>query len=81
MLTRHHPKYWNTKPTQVQTFLDPKFSVNDVKNIALEVAKQNNKIFSSKGTIGLFQVEGKVDGVKYVLGINKGNIRQLYPKE
>ncbi|GEM_PF-2434017 len=28
----------------------------------------------------MFRVEGQVDGVKYVLGIKEGHIRQLYLK-
>jgi len=33
-------------------------------------------ILAKKGVNGMFQV----DGVKYVLGIKDGHIRQLYPK-
>jgi len=33
-------------------------------------------ILAKKGAKGMFQV----DGVKYVLGIKDGHIRQLYPK-
>ncbi|MEC2078459.1 hypothetical protein [Metabacillus fastidiosus] len=79
MLTRHHPKYWTGQVKQSQTFYDSKLSVNDVKNIALEIAKQNNTTLAKQGTNATFQVKGKVDGVEYVLGITKGHIRQLYP--
>lgn len=79
MLERHHPKYWNGTAKSTQTFYNPNLSVNQVKDIAISIAKQNSKTLSSKGTNSTFQVEGKVNGVKYVLGIQKGHIHQLYP--
>lgn len=72
MLERHHPKYWNGSVKSKQTFYNPNLSVNGVKNIANTIAK--------KGTNSTVQVEGKVNGVKYVMGITKGHIKQLYPK-
>lgn len=80
MLERHHPKYWNGTVKKNQTFYNPNLSVNQVKNIALSIAKQNSKTLRSKGTNSTFQVQGKVNGVKYVLGITRGHIKQLYPK-
>ncbi|NBJ71714.1 MULTISPECIES: hypothetical protein [Clostridia] len=80
MLQRHHPKYWNGTVKKKQTFYNPNLSVNDVKNIALSIAKQNRNKLKSKGTNSTFQVQGTVKGVKYVLGISKGHIKQLYPK-
>ncbi|MFJ7661652.1 hypothetical protein ACIQXW_04550 [Lysinibacillus sp. NPDC097162] len=80
MLTRHHPKYWDGSIRGNQSFYNPNLSVDDVKSIALNIAKQNNTILAKKGTNGMFRVEGQVDGVKYVLGIKDGHIRQLYPK-
>ncbi|MGW6384940.1 hypothetical protein [Peribacillus butanolivorans] len=80
MLTRHHPKYWDGSVKANQTYYNPDLSVNDVKKIALNIAKQNKTTLSKKGTTSTFQVTGTVDGVKYVLGITKGHIKQLYPK-
>ncbi|MFD4815102.1 hypothetical protein [Peribacillus butanolivorans] len=80
MLTRHHPKYWDGSVKAKQTYYNPDLSVNDVKKIALNIAKQNKTTLSKKGTTSTFQVTGTVDGVKYVLGITKGHIKQLYPK-
>ncbi|MGE7717490.1 DNRLRE domain-containing protein [Priestia megaterium] len=81
MLTRHHPKYWDGSVKKSQTFYNPTLSVNDVKNIALSIAKQNRSTLSKKGTNSTFQVQGTVNGVKYVMGITKGHIKQLYPKQ
>ena len=80
MLTRHHPRYWDGSVKSKQTFYNPNLSINEIKNIAIDIAKQNRTTLSKKGTNATFQVEGKVDGVKYVLGITKGHIKQLYPK-
>lgn len=80
MLTRHHPEYWDGTVKATQTFYNPNLSVNDVKNIALNIAKQNSSTLSKKGTNATFQVEGTVNGIKYVMGITKGHIKQLYPK-
>ncbi|MBR7798345.1 MAG: hypothetical protein ACQEWU_21510 [Bacillota bacterium] len=80
MLERHHPKYWNGTVKKKQTFYNPDLSVSGVKNIAISIAKQNRNTLKSKGTNSTFQVQGTVNGVKYVLGITKGHIKQLYPK-
>ncbi|MFE4133211.1 hypothetical protein [Peribacillus sp. YIM B13482] len=80
MLTRHHPKYWDGSVKAKQTYYNPDLSVNAVKKFALNIAKQNKTTLSKKGTTSTFQVTGTVDGVKYVLGITKGHIKQLYPK-
>lgn len=80
MLERHHPEYWNGTVKQAQTFYNPNSSVNDVKDIAMTIAKSNSKTLAKKGTNATFQVEGSVGGVKYVLGITKGHVKQLYPK-
>lgn len=80
MLERHHPKYWDGSVKSKQTFYNPDLSVNDVKNIAHTIAKNNKSTLAKKGTNATFQVEGTVNGVKYVMGITKGHIKQLYPK-
>ncbi|MEK4967605.1 hypothetical protein MKX29_08015 [Cytobacillus sp. FSL R7-0696] len=80
MLERHHPKYWDGSVKKDQTFYNPDLSVNDVKNIAHTIAKNKKSTLSKKGTNSTFQVEGKVNGVEYVMGITKGHIKQLYPK-
>ncbi len=79
MLTRHHPKFWVGGVKSKQTFYSPKLSINDVKNISLQIAKQNRNTLSSKGTNSTFQIKGKVNGVEYVMGVTKGHIKQLYP--
>ncbi|PAD21641.1 hypothetical protein [Terribacillus saccharophilus] len=80
ILTRHHPKYWDGSTKKTQTFLDPDLSVNEVKNIVLAVAKKHSFTLGKKSMNTTYQVEAKVDGVTYVLGISKGHMKQLYPK-
>lgn len=55
-------------------------SVNDITNIVSEVLKQNREKLIEKGTTGMYQVEGTVDGVEYVVGLNKGRVGQFYRK-
>lgn len=79
ILTRHHPKYWDGTIKSKQTFLDPNLTVNQVRNIVTEVAKQNRGKLASKHFTNT-QVEGTVNGVRYVLGLDRsGHFRQLYP--
>lgn len=79
MLERHHPEYWNGSVKSSQTFYNPNLSVDNVKDIAISIAKKNRDVLEKKGTNSTFQVNGTVDGVEYVLGITKGHIKQLYP--
>lgn len=79
MLERHHPEYWDGSVKSSQTFYNPNLSVNDVKDIAISIAKSNRNKLDEKGTNSTFQVKGTVNGVEYVLGITKGHIKQLYP--
>ncbi|PRS79190.1 hypothetical protein C6Y04_01440 [Bacillus sp. GBSW2] len=80
MLERHHPKYWNGSAKKTQTFYDSRLSIKDIENIAINVAKQNRTKLSKISANGSGQVEGKVNGVKYILGVKKGHLHQLYPK-
>ncbi|WP_102692161.1 hypothetical protein [Rummeliibacillus pycnus] len=81
MLERHHPKYWtdSKKSVKKQTFFDSRLSVKDIERIAISVAKQNRQTLSKVSSNSSKQVKGKVDGVEYVLGVERGHIRQLYP--
>jgi len=79
MLERHHPEYWNGTVKSTQSFYNPNLSVDNVKDIAISIAKKNREVLEKKGTNSTFQVNGTVDGVEYVLGITKGHIKQLYP--
>lgn len=81
MLERHHPRYWtdSKKNVKKQTFFDSKLSIKDVESIAINVAKQNRSGLSKVSSTGSKQFTGTVDDVKYVMGVEKGHIRQLYP--
>ncbi len=80
VLTRHHPDFWDGSVKAKQSFFDGKLSISDIQRIAGEVITQNRGIISQKGTNGMYQIEGVVDGIDYVVGINNGRIGQLYPK-
>ena len=80
ILKRHHPEYWEGSVKSTQTFLDKNMSVDDITNTVSEVLKQNREKLIEKGTTGMYQVEGTVDGVDYVVGLNKGRVGQFYKK-
>ncbi|WP_396021641.1 hypothetical protein [Bacillus cereus group sp. BfR-BA-01380] len=80
VLERHHSDYWNGSVKAEQSFLNKDLSISDIQNIAGEVISQNRDIIISKGTRGMYQIEGKVDGITYIVGFKNGRIGQLYPK-
>jgi hypothetical protein len=78
ILTRHHPDYWDGSVTATQSFFDRKMSVGDIENAIGEVMKQNRGTLIDRGTNGMYQIRGTVNGTDYVLGINNGRIAQFY---
>jgi RHS repeat-associated protein len=80
ILERHHPRFWNGTSKMNQSFFKPSMSVDDIADIASSIVRQNRSLLARRGTNGLYQVRGRVDGVEYVLGINNGRIGQLYPR-
>lgn len=80
ILERHHPDYWAGENKQMQTFLDASMSIPDVANVAREVMKQNRDLLA-KQYKPFGQIEGTVGGVDYVLGLSRGRVGQLYPKQ
>ena len=80
ILVRHHPSYWNGTIKSSQTFFHHNTTINQIRNIAIELAKQNRTIIASKGTTSTFQVHGMLNGVRYTMGITNGHIRQIYPR-
>lgn len=42
--------------------------------------KQNRDTLINRGTTGSYQISGTVNGIEYVVGLNKGRIGQLYSK-
>lgn len=83
ILTSHHPKFYD--PTdrgsrQRQTFFDERMEPDDVVKAIESVFWEKREKIKNLGPNG-GQVEGVVDGVTYVLGINRnGRIHQFYPK-
>ncbi|MFD7831140.1 polymorphic toxin-type HINT domain-containing protein, partial [Kitasatospora sp. NPDC059803] len=79
ILTRHHPKYWDGSVKVQQSFFDAKMSVEDVQSAIEQVMKMNRDDLLKKGSRGMYQIKGKVNGVDYVLGMNRGRVGQFYP--
>ncbi|MED1478077.1 hypothetical protein [Bacillus pseudomycoides] len=80
VLERHHPDYWDGSVKKEQSFLNKDLSISDIQNIAGEIISKNRDIIISKGTKGMYQIEGKADGITYIVGFKNGRIGQLYPK-
>jgi len=81
ILERHHPKYWNGTTKTTQSFLSKDMSINDINNIIFDIMQQNRDILIKKGSVGMYQIHGISNGVKYTLGIDNGRIGQLFPKK
>ncbi|QLY81941.1 hypothetical protein [Clostridium intestinale] len=80
ILERHHPEYWEGSVKSTQTFLDKDMSIDDITDTISEVLKQNREMLIKKGTNGMYQIEGTINGVTYVVGLNKGRVGQFYKK-
>ena len=81
ILERHHPAFWAGKTKPTQTFLSPKTSVKDIEYTIQEVIFQNRDVLSNISSLSKKQIEGVIDGVKYVVGFTRGRIGQFYIKE
>ncbi|MCW8129161.1 MAG: hypothetical protein KIS92_02145 [Planctomycetota bacterium] len=80
ILERHHPKYWDGTLKLVQSWMDKNTSVEEVVDIIESVLKQNRETILKKGTRGIYAVEGEVNGVKYIIGLNNGRVGQFYAR-
>ncbi|MFG2920541.1 polymorphic toxin-type HINT domain-containing protein [Streptomyces sp. NPDC048305] len=80
ILTRHHPKYWDGSVKKTQSFFDPKMSIEDVQDAIGQVMRQNRDKLAQRGGQGMYQIRGTVNGVDYVLGMNRGRVGQFYPE-
>jgi hypothetical protein len=77
--TRHHPKWWDGSVKSKQSFFDLKMSVADVQDAIGQVVRQNRDTLVQRGSRGMYPIRGNVNGVDYVLGMNKGRVSQFYP--
>lgn len=78
-MTRHHPDYWDGSVKARQSFFDRTMSVDDVQGAIGDVMRQNRDTLARRGSNGMYQVRGNVNGVDYVLGVNNGRVGQFYP--
>ena len=80
ILTRHHPSYWNGSTRTTQTFFRRNMNINEIENAIESVIGQNRQRLSRLGANDSDKVEGVVDGIRYVLGVERGRIGSFYPK-
>lgn len=79
ILKRHHPDFWAGKSKAKQTFFPKDMSIQEIKETITTVMKQNRDVLERRGTDGMYQIEGVVNGVRYTLGLDNGRIGQFYP--
>ncbi|MDH6113512.1 RHS repeat-associated protein [Kitasatospora sp. MAP12-15] len=79
ILERHHPTYWDGSVKAQQSFFDPKMSVSDIQDAIGSVMQQNRDTLISRGSRGMYQIRGSLNGTNYVLGLNNGRVGQFYP--
>ncbi|MET9795758.1 polymorphic toxin-type HINT domain-containing protein [Nocardiopsis alba] len=79
ILTRHHPKIWDGSVKPRQSFFDPGMSVADVQDAIGQVMRQNRDTLVQRGSANMYQIQGRVNGVDYVLGMHRGRVGQFYP--
>ena len=80
ILERHHPNFWDGSVNKTQSFLNKNMSIDDVSDAIHDVMKQNRNTLINKGTTGMYQITGTVNGVDYVVGFKNGKAGQFYPK-
>nr|QIZ01920.1 hypothetical protein HEP87_33915 [Streptomyces sp. S1D4-11] len=80
ILTRHHPNYWDGSVKSTQSFFDSGMSIDDVQGAIGQVMQQNRDTLLQRGSQGMYQIRGNVNGVDYVLGMNRGRVGQFYPE-
>lgn len=82
ILERHHPDYWAGETKATQSFFDRKMSIHDIRNVAADLMSQpqNREIIQKMNAYEAKQLHGKVNGVDYVMGLNKGRVGQLFPE-
>ncbi|MFF0148780.1 polymorphic toxin-type HINT domain-containing protein [Amycolatopsis sulphurea] len=78
-LIRHHPKYWDGSVKENQSFFRESMTIDELQSTIERVLAQNRDTLISKGTGGMYQIEGTVDGITYTVGLNNGRIGQFYP--
>lgn len=66
-LTRHHPEYWTGRMTKNQDWFDRTMSVQDVRDAAVSVLRQNYDSLVESGARPGQEFLGTVDGVQYRL--------------
>jgi hypothetical protein len=81
ILTRHHPDYWDGSSRTIQTFFNRNMTVNDIENAIESVINQNRGRLSRLRGSGTDTVEGVVNGIRYVLRVEKGRVGSFYPKQ
>ena len=79
MLERHLPNFWNGSIKTSQSFFNPKMSVPDITSAIESILMLNHARIPRAGASRIVrQFEGVYNGVRYVVGVNKGRIGQFY---
>ena len=80
ILVRHHPLFWDGTIKSGQSFFSKNMSVGSIDNIITQVIDQNRVAISKTTSATKFrQYVGEWNKIKYKIGIDKGEVTQLYP--
>ncbi|WP_444962350.1 hypothetical protein [Nocardiopsis sp. M1B1] len=79
ILERHHPTYWNGSKKADQSYFLRSMSIDDVVDAIGQVMDQEKEELIEKGSLGMYQISGEVDGEKFQLGLKNGRVGQFYP--
>jgi hypothetical protein len=79
ILVRHHPDFWDGSVRRKQTFFRRGTTVSEIENLVEAVINQNRNKLSQLGA-GTDTFRGEVNKVIYVLKIERGQIRSIYPE-
>jgi hypothetical protein len=79
ILERHHPEYWNGSKKADQSYFARGVDIDEIVDAIERVMMQNRERVIEKGSLGMYQISGRVNGEKYVLGLKNGRVGQFYP--
>ena len=77
ILSRHHPRFWDGSIKRQQSFFNKNITLKEIICFIEKIIHQN-KDFILQNTDKQYQIQGTMNGEKYVLGINNGKICQFY---
>lgn len=79
ILVRHHPEYWDGSKKGEQSYFSRQMDVESIADAVEAVMNQNRDEIIRRGSVGMYQLSGQVNGEMFRLGIKNGRVGQFYP--